>query len=41
MDNDIPAAFEMPGEAFEFEDVTSVFEKAGAGTLLRDLMCDA
>lgn len=38
MDNGIPVEFEMPGEAFDFEDVTSVFEQAAAGMVAHKLM---
>jgi hypothetical protein len=40
MEDDAPIGLDLPGDAFDFEDVTSIFEKAAAGTLVINLWLD-
>lgn len=38
MEDGVSVGFEMPGQGFDFEEVTSVFEQAATGTLAYELM---
>jgi hypothetical protein len=39
MENGVPIRSDMPGQTFDFEDVTSLFEKAAAGMLATLALC--
>jgi len=34
MENGFPIGLDMPGQAYDFEDVTSIFENAAVGTFV-------